>query len=382
MFSQQINTYLSSNSGALYALLAINVLLILVAPYLVRRFSAADASDAALEFRVNVIRGLNVLAIGLLGHFRFYGGGQSGQGIGVKILSILVIIYLSYLTVHLIGRFVRLRFGRAVQNVGSGPRIADTYASRALSIFFSVFIGIMALISIIRVAGFSSLLEAGGVIGFVGVFLALTQGAWAPDIISGLVILNSKMFKERDVIKISDGNEEMLAIVYRTLAFHTELLNLVDNHRVMIRNSKIRDQTVHNLSRFASARGLRETMLFKIGYDVSPAKVKAMFESAFQAAVTDPQIPIEEQHPLEVRLKDTGDHAIEWSVHYYTKDEFALIKTKQFFREKILTASLEFGISLSTPFTHQAQSVSELQNAERLNNETVVDEPRFNDSPE
>jgi len=361
MYGQQINTFLINNSAALYGLLAVNLLLIIFAPFLVRTFSSADTasgkgiSDAALEFRVNVIRGLNVLAIGLLGHFRFYGDGLSGQGIGIKVLSILVIIYLSYLSVHLIGRFVRLRYGRAVQSTGAGHRIADTYASRALSIFISVFIGIMALISIIRVAGFSSLLEAGGVIGFIGVFLALTQGAWAPDIISGLVILNSKMFKERDVIKISDGNQEMLAVVYRTLAFHTELLNLVDNHRVMIRNSKIRDQTVHNLSRFASARGLRESMLFKIGYDVAPANVKAMFESAFQEAVDDPEIPIEEQHPLEIRLNDAGDHAIEWSVHYYTKDEFTLIKTRQLFREKIFNASLEARISLSTPFTYQSQ---------------------------
>jgi len=95
-------------------------------------------------------------------------------------------------------------------------------------------------------------------------------------------------------------------------------------------------------------------MLFKIGYNVSGKDVKSMFESAFNAAVEDPDIPLEEQHPIEIRLKDTGDHAIEWSVHYYTKDEFALIKTKQLFREKILEASLATGIDLSTPITHQS----------------------------
>ena len=353
MYSQQVNSYLTQHIGVLLTLLVINILLIIFAPWLVTRFSNDDIADGARDFRINVIRGLNVLVIGLLGYFRFYGDGQSGQGAGVKLLLILVIIYLSYLSVHLIGQFVRVRFGRRVKNEGSGPRIADTYASRALSIFISVFIGIMALISIVRLAGFSSLLEAGGVIGFVGVFLALTQGAWAPDIISGLVILNSKMFTERDVIKISDGGEEMLAIVYRTLAFHTELLNLVDNHRVMIKNSKIRDQTVHNLSRFASARGLRETLLFKIGYDVTASDVRAMFESAFQAAVEDTEIPIENKHPLEIRVKDTGDHAIEWSVHFYTKDAFAIIKTRQLFREKILESSIANSISLSTPFTLQ-----------------------------
>ncbi len=354
MLLQQISQYLSQNSVLLYGLLIVNLLLIVFAPFIVNYFSNKDLPDSTIDFRTNVIRGLNVLILALLGYVQFYGDGQSGQGVGVKLLSVLVIIYLSYLAVHLIGRFIRTHFGRPVQHGGSGTRIADTYASRALSIFISVFIAVMALISIIRVAGFSSLLEAGGVIGFIGVFLALTQSAWAPDIISGLVILNSKMFKERDVIKISDGGEDMIAIVYRTLAFHTELLNLVDNHRVMMRNSKIRDCTVHNLSRFASARGLRETLRFKIGYDVPVEAVKTMFEAAYEAAVEDEDISLESQHPLEIRLQDTGDHAIEWSVHYYTKNEIAIIKTRQMFRQKILEASIDANISLSTPITHQS----------------------------
>lgn len=149
-----------------------------------------------------------------------------------------------------------------------------------------------------------------------------------------------------------------MRLFYRTLAFHTELLNLVDNHRVMIRNSKIRDQTVHNLSRFASARGLRESLTFKIGYDVSIEAVTDMFNAAFEEATNDADISIESQHPLEIKVKDTGDHAIEWSVHYYTKEEFELIKTRQGFRQKILEASVEAGISLSTPLTHQQIGVS------------------------
>lgn len=213
MFSQRINTFLLESNGFVYGVLVLNLLLIIFAPYIVKRFLHKQEDENTQIFFVNVIRGLNVLVISLLGHFRFYSEGQSGQGIGLKVISIFVIIYLSYLLVHLIGRFVRIRYGRPVQNVGASQRIADTYASRALTIFLSVFIGVMALISIIRVAGFSSLLEAGGVIGFIGVFLALTQSAWAPDIISGLVILNSKMFKERDVIRIVDAGQEMYAIV-------------------------------------------------------------------------------------------------------------------------------------------------------------------------
>jgi len=129
---------------------------------------------------------------------------------------------------------------------------------------------------------------------------------------------------------------------------------MVDNHRIMIRNSKIRDYTVHNLSRFASARGLRETLKFKIGYDIPPSDVHKLFEKVFAKVCENHDIAIEAQHPVEIRLQDTGDHAVEWSVHYYTKDEHSLLKTRQYFMETALQVSLEEGISLSTPVTHQS----------------------------
>jgi hypothetical protein len=52
-----------------------------------------------------------------------------------------------------------------------------------------------------------------------------------------------------------------------------------------------------------------------------------------------------------VRLQDAGDHAVHWSVHYYTKNEQALIATRQAFRERILDAALTQKVDLSTPIT-------------------------------
>jgi len=352
-----ISKFFLQHDTVYYALLAINIGLIVFAPWVVRtcvgkvaewREQDGEMSD---RFWVNMLRGLNVLIIALLGHFRFYGqySGDASDNFGVKVVSILVVVYLSYLAANLIGRLIRKRFGKAVQS-GSVERVADTYASRILSLFSSMFVAIMALISIVRIAGFSNLLEAGGVIGIFGVILALTQGAWAPDIISGLIILNTKLLAERDVIRITDNGEELYAIVHRTRAFHTELLNLVDNHRLMIRNSQLRDHTVHNLSRYASAKGLRETLRFKLSYEVRPEKVRAMFNAAYEAAHTA-DISIEFQHPLEIRLQDAGDHAVEWSVHYFTKDEYSLIATRQAFRECILDSARLNAIDLSTPVT-------------------------------
>jgi hypothetical protein len=49
----------------------------------------------------------------------------------------------------------------------------------------------------------------------------------------------------------------------------------------MIRNAKLPDFGVQNLSRFASAHGLRERLLFDIDYRHSEAEVSEMIERAF-----------------------------------------------------------------------------------------------------
>ena len=47
-----------------------------------------------------------------------------------------------------------------------------------------------------------------------------------------------------------------------------------------------------------------------------------------EIASADESITIEGQHPVEIRVQDTGDHAVEWSFHYYTKSAETMIKTR------------------------------------------------------
>ena len=154
---------------------------------------------------------------------------------------------------HIAHGFLVRYYGKE-REINGEIKFISTYQTRLLSIFSSIFIGIIALVGIIRLLGFDSVLEAGGVIGLIGVFLALTSSIWAPDIFHGLIILNSDMFSEGDVIQFQD-HERIYGLVYKTKVFHTVILNIPNNHRVMIRNSKLRDFTVHNLSKFASAKG-------------------------------------------------------------------------------------------------------------------------------
>jgi len=327
-------------------ILSMNLLLIVLAKKLMALIYHGSTSDSGFLYKVRILRALNLFIL-IFYSFELFLVEQA-EGLIARIIYITAVCYLGYLTQYIVQYFVHRRYGKKRDIEGSTIHI-ETYNTRLLSIFSAVFIFIIVLIASIHILKLDSLLEAGGVIGFIGVFLALTQSAWAPDIFSGLIILNSNMMEEGDVVEL-DGT---IATVYKTRVFHTELLNLVNNHRVMIKNARMREATIHNLSKFASARGLREKLVFKVSYQLEEARIREMFEQGFAVAEESGDIKIEFQYPLEIGVQDTGDYAVEWAVYYYIKEIRELIKTRMAFREIILKQAKLMGISLATPSLHE-----------------------------
>ncbi|WP_353411844.1 mechanosensitive ion channel family protein [Arenicella sp. 4NH20-0111] len=264
-----------------------------------------------------------------------------------QITRSLMVLYFAVVATQIINFFVRQRFGKK-RITNNSTSISDTYSSRGLSLIVATVVTLIALISCLRILGFNSLLEAGGALGIAGIALAMTQAAWAPDIIAGLIILNSRLCEEGDVVQFNMDGDKIIASVFRTKLFHTELLDLSNNHRLMIRNNKLRDFGIQNLSRFASAKGLRELMLFNIGYEHSKSDVEGMIQRAF-IECDKAEGAREEQFAPEIMVYDTADYAVTWAVYYYIKDVKRLLAIKQIFRAYILEESIRSGISLSTP---------------------------------
>ncbi len=339
-----------------YLLIGVNLLLLIFAKTILKAVYQRPEKIRSFSRKVMIFRALNLLIILAYGYFRFFQDKQN-KTLLIHVIAVLAIIYFSYLAMHIVHGFLVRYYGKEHENNGV-KHFSPTYQTRLLSIFSSLFIAIIALISVIRLLGFDSILEAGGVIGIIGVFLALTSSIWAPDIFHGLIILNSDMLTEGDVIQFKD-NETIYGLVYKTKVFHTVILNIPNNHRIMIRNSRLRDFTVHNLSKFASARGLRESLSFKLSYNTPVEAVEDLFSSVYEAAKADNSIFIEDQYDLEYGVKETGDHAVEWVFYYYTKEVGKLLLTRQRLLQLMLERSVDKGISLSTPFTISSISHSD-----------------------
>lgn len=317
--------------------------------------------DDSLLTRISLMRVLNFLVILAVIVNAFLSNDNVWL---VKGTQCLIVIYFAVLLTQIINFFIRRRFGR-VHQTKNKITLSDTYSSRGLSLIVAIVMAIIAIISCLRLMGLNSLLEAGGALGVIGLVLAMTQASWAPDIISGLIILNSRFCEDGDVIQFNMDGKEIVASIFKTKLFHTECLDLANNHRVMIRNAKLRDFGIQNLSRFASARGLRERLLFKIDYKHTAQEVTGMVHRAFEK-IDELEGAREEQHETEVLVYDTGDYAVTWAVYYYIKDVKRLLKIRQLFRSYILAESVASNISLATPALQQnTVSVVEQQDKNR-----------------
>lgn len=308
-------------------------------------FYKGSIKDSGLLYRVSLLRAFNLFILIFYSYELYLSKHTEGQV--ARVIYVFAVCYLGYLSHYIILHFVHKRYGRKREVEGKVYH-TETYQTRLMSIFSAVIIFILVLVASLNILHLNSLLEAGGVVGIIGVFLALTQSAWAPDIFSGLIILNSRMLEEGDVIEMG-GLTGMIAVVYKTKVFHTELLNLINNHRVMMKNSRLREEIIYNLSKFASAKGLREKLLFNISYEEDPERVREMFNLAYTHAEESGEINIEYQYPLEIGIEETADDAVQWAIYYYIKDVRGLVKIRMALREMILKQSAEMGVSLATP---------------------------------
>ena len=287
----------------------------------------------------------------------------------------LMIIYASMIAYSFLGTLSKKRFGRQ-RMVDNKTIYTETYSTRLVNLLLLIVIVFTTIYGLIIVWGANSLLETTGIFGLLMAFLAFTSSVWAPDIISGLIILNSESIEDGDVVLIDGHSNEY--VISRVTLIYVVLYDIRNNHRTLMRNSLFTSNRVDNLSRVASTKGVRQPLKYNIGYpqftgnqDARAAQlaefkenIDHLFAGAEKSCAENEDIKINDSVPFEWALTSAGDYALEYTLWIYleripnTKITSTLRKhlmgTIYKVNEAVYTSSILENIDLSTPDVIQA----------------------------
>ncbi len=287
----------------------------------------------------------------------------------------LMTLYAGMFSYSLCGFLSRKKFGTE-KLLDNNKVFLDSYSSRLVDIIILFVIAITTIYALIKIWGADSMLETTGIFGIVAAFLAFTSNIWAPDIISGLIILNTQMLEDGDVVVVDGHADEY--IISKVTLIYVILYDVRNNHRTLIRNSQFTQRKIDNLSRVASTDGVRQALTYKIGYPALEGstpeerlkqlnsfknRVGRVFNMAFEECSAQSDIKINESRPFEWSLTSAGDFALEYTLWVYleripnTKITSTIRKhlmgTIYKVNESVYTAAAAEEVDLSTPILNQ-----------------------------
>ena len=321
----------------------------------------------ALNVLVLILHSLDIIITGATSNYHHY---------FINLGYSLMIIYASMLAYSFFGTLSKKRFGQE-RKVDDKTVFTETYSTRLVNLVLMVLIVMTAIYALIVIWGANSLLETTGIFGILMAFLAFTSSVWAPDIISGLIILNSQSIEDGDVIIIDGHRNEY--VISRVTLIYVILYDIRNNHRTLMRNSQFTSNRVDNLSRVASTNGVRQGLTYKIGYPQFTGHsddraeqladfnktIGEMFTRAFEACKADENIKINDTKSFEWAMTNAGDYALEFTLWIYleripstkitSRLRQHLMGTIYKINEAVYTASVIENIDLSTPDVISAQ---------------------------
>lgn len=351
-------------------ILLVNFGLYVYAPKIIKYFNSGKENN----FQLTILRSVNMLfiALSILDYvISFVTDAYSNYFSGVAYT--LLVIYVSAFIYNGLSLLSRKKFGKEKEIDGVTLHV-DTYNSRLVDIIVMVFIVFIAVYMVINAWGLTSMLETTGLMGLIVAFLALTNSIWAPDPYYCMVILSSDMLEDGDVVHI-EGMDDTY-IISRVTFIYTLLFNTRTNYKTLVRNSKLIELHIDNLTKKASTDGLRHSLTFKIGYpevggtlDMRTQRpdsvqkflkdVDLMFKDVAKRAEEDEVVKLNPNVELEWMMTNTGDYALEFTLVYFL-DSLPKTKLTRKVRKHIVgtrnrlirlsyEASVEHGVSLATP---------------------------------
>lgn len=293
----------------------------------------------------------------------------------------LMALYSGLFSYELASYLSRKRFG-SEKVVDNTTLYLDSYSSRLVDIILLGIITLTTLYALIKIWGADSMLETTGIFGILVAFLAFTSNIWAPDIISGLIILNTQILEDGDVVVVHGHPDEY--IISKVTLIYVILYDVRNNHRTLIRNSQFTQSKIDNLSRIASTDGVRQALRYKIAYPTLPGesneerlkqlgsfkgRVDRVFTQAYEKCCEQADIKINNTRKFEWALTQAGDYALEYTLWIYleripnTKVTATIRKhlmgTIYKANEAVFSAAIVDGLDLSSPILNQVRLMND-----------------------
>jgi hypothetical protein len=361
---------------------AFNIALLIFARPILNLIEANKNNTPTLR----IFQALNILVLLLhIMDLAFLRASNSYENYFINLGLSLMALYTGLFSYKLCSFLSRKRFGH--EKVLDNKNIfLDTYSSRLVDIILLGIIAVTTIYAIIKIWGADSMLETTGIFGIVAALLAFTSNIWAPDIISGLIILNTQILEDGDVVKVDGYPDEY--IISKVTLVYVILYDIRNNHRTLIRNSQFTQSKIDNLSRVASTDGIRKSISYNISYpDLKSSqqekrseelqsfknKIDRVFTHAFDYCASQKDIMVNDSRPFEWALTKTGDYALEFTLWFYlqripnTKVTATIRKhlmgTIYKVNEAVYSAAIIENVQLSTP---QLSIIDIKNNQERL----------------
>ena len=345
----------------------LNVCLLLLASLLFTYLVPSDNSTLNIK-RTRSLRFMNLIllsvyAIDWLINYYFNDHGHSD--VFIQISQTGLVLVMSYLFTQFSHTWTIRKYGKERNLEGETVR-TRTYQSEMGYILILLATMVVAILLLINIWQVTSWLQATGVIGGLLVILFGTKEAWAHDAISGLILLYHGDIAPGVVCRIKDL--DILAVVRRMTLTETTFHDVIQKHRIIISNGRLRSSTVEVLNKVDSPYW-NDFVMFKIGYETPSEQVEAFVEAVWQRAC-ESEKQLDPEKKARLVLFNPGDHAVEWRMNYRVESVYRIKQARYAINRAAFDLQKEFGLSLATPLTwvqpnqDKDQSVSEAPNSE------------------
>jgi small-conductance mechanosensitive channel len=324
-----------------YFVLSINLILFLFSKPIVNGFKNSSETKSSGS-KLFALRFINITLFALYVMALFVDGWT--KQISQTGLAFLLAFVISHIA-HIV---ILRRFGREKEIEGTTYR-TETYQSEIFSLLLTLITLIATVVVIINVWGLNDWLKATSVLGILAILVFSTKDVWIPDNISGLILLYDGDIEPGSVVRIPD--QDLLAIVVQTSLTRTIFRDLKTRHLIVLPNTMVRNSMVEVLSKTVKS-GLAQFVYFNIAYGTEAEKVINLLNAIWQKA-SEESTAINPEREAEITVVDNGDHAVTWRLGYRVTNFYQLLEAECLIKRIAYDVSVEHGIGLQTPLTHE-----------------------------